>query len=65
MIPGDRVVSWVFRGSWDVFAALFTGGSRLRGSAENKRRGLGVKVSRARCAAVLASERGGAGIQGG
>jgi hypothetical protein len=37
------VVSWAFRATTDVVAALFTGSGRLRGSAENKRRGLGVK----------------------
>jgi hypothetical protein len=40
-------------GTRAVVAALFTGGGRLRGSAENKSRGLGVKASRTRCAAVL------------
>jgi hypothetical protein len=49
----------------DVVAALFTGSGRLRGSAENKRRGLEVKARRARYAAVFAGERGGAGIPGG
>jgi hypothetical protein len=56
------VVSWAFRGTTDVVAALFTGGGRLRGSAENKRRGLEIK---ARCAAVLASGRGGSRRQSG
>jgi hypothetical protein len=54
------VTSWTF-----IFAALVTGSGRLRGSAENKRRGLGVKASCARCAAVLASGRGGSSRQGG
>jgi hypothetical protein len=48
-----------------IFAALVTGSGRLRGSAENKRRGLRVKARRARCAAVLASGRGGSRRQSG
>jgi hypothetical protein len=49
----------------DVIAALFIGAGRLRGSAENKSRGLGVKASRARYAAVLGGRLGGSGIPGG
>jgi hypothetical protein len=63
--PGNRVASWAFRGTRDVFAALFAGGGRFRGFAENKIRGLGVKASRARCAVVLVGELGGSGRQGG
>jgi hypothetical protein len=59
------VASGAFRATRDVVAALFTGGGRLKGSAENKSRGLGVKASRARCAAVFAGELGGSGRQGG
>jgi hypothetical protein len=59
------VASWTFRDTRDAVAALFIGGGRLRGSAENKTRGSGGQASRARCAAVFAGERGGAGIQGG
>jgi hypothetical protein len=59
------MASGAFHGTLDVFVALFTGGARLRGSAENKRRGLEVKASRARCAAVLASGRGGSRRQSG
>jgi hypothetical protein len=59
------VASGAFRGTRDVVVALFTGGGRVRGSAENKSRGLGVKASRACCAAVFAGRRGGSGRQGG
>jgi hypothetical protein len=48
-----------------IFAALVTGSGRLRGSAENKRRGLEVKARRARYAVVLASGRGSARRQSG
>jgi hypothetical protein len=54
-----------FGGTRDIVVALFTGGGRLRGSAENKNRGLGGKASRARCAVVFAREWGGSGIPGG
>jgi hypothetical protein len=59
------VASWTFRGLRAIIAALFTGGDRVRGSAENKRRGLEVKARRARCAAVLASGRGSSRRQSG
>jgi hypothetical protein len=49
------VASGALRDIRDVVVALFTGGGRLRGSAENKLRGLEVKASCARCAVVLAS----------
>jgi hypothetical protein len=62
---GHRVVSWAFSGLRDVVAALFTGSGRLRGSAENKRRGLGVKARRARYAVVLVSGRGSSRRQSG
>jgi hypothetical protein len=59
------VASGAFRVNGDIVAALFTGGGRFRGSAENKLRGLGVEASRARCAVVSAGRRGGSGRQGG
>jgi hypothetical protein len=59
------VASGALRDIRDVVVALFTGGGRLRGSAENKLQGLEVKARRARCAAVLASGRGGSRRQSG